>query len=82
MIFKLEDKDEADLESHDLHYVPLTDFDTPHGSRPMGCTAANGLLLLYPRPRDYETPRLKELFCHFGFSISRTIYFIPLLVYG
>ncbi|XP_042035031.1 F-box protein CPR1-like [Salvia splendens] len=54
-IFEIEDKDEADLESHDLHYVPLTDFDIPHGSRKMRVTAADGLLLLYSYIDDPET---------------------------
>ncbi|XP_047961886.1 F-box protein At1g47340-like [Salvia hispanica] len=48
-IFEIEDKGEADLESHDLHYAPLTDFKTPLGITPMECTAANGLLLLHPQ---------------------------------
>ncbi|XP_042035032.1 putative F-box protein At1g53370 [Salvia splendens] len=54
-IFEIEDKDEADLESHDLHYVPLTDFDIPHRSRKMRVTAADGLLLLYSYIDDPET---------------------------
>ena len=50
-IFEIEDKDEACWESHDLHYVPLTDFDIPFGISAMKCTAANGLLLLYSHIR-------------------------------
>ncbi|XP_042032208.1 uncharacterized protein LOC121778883 [Salvia splendens] len=55
-IIEIEDKDEVDLESHDLHYIPLTDFDIPHrSSRTMRFTAADGLLLLHSYIDDPET---------------------------
>ncbi|XP_047948941.1 uncharacterized protein LOC125194754 [Salvia hispanica] len=46
-----EDEDEADEEkSHDLHYIPLTDFDIPHeNSEQLAAMAANGLLLLHSK---------------------------------
>ena len=48
-IFEIEDEDEVDADkSHDLHYIPLTDFDIPHRNRGfMEGITANGLLLLY-----------------------------------
>ena len=50
-IFDIEDEDEADEEkSHDLHYIPLTDFDIPHeNSEQLAAMAANGLLLLHSK---------------------------------
>ncbi|XP_047979037.1 F-box protein CPR1-like [Salvia hispanica] len=44
------------MESHDLHYIPLTDFDTPQGSSGMSGIAANGLLLLSSNVGDPEIP--------------------------
>ncbi|XP_042002589.1 F-box protein At3g07870-like [Salvia splendens] len=47
-IIEIEDEDEADLESHDLHYHPLTDLVIPHRSTgPMQGITANELLLMY-----------------------------------
>ncbi|XP_047961897.1 putative F-box protein At3g17270 [Salvia hispanica] len=48
-IFEIEDEDEANTESNDLHYImPLIDFGIPHTySAYMAGMAANGLLLLY-----------------------------------
>ncbi|XP_047961892.1 F-box protein At3g07870-like [Salvia hispanica] len=43
-----EDEDEADLESHDLYYHPLTDLVIPHRSTGLiQCVTANALLLFY-----------------------------------
>ena len=51
-IIEIEDEDEADLESHDLHYHPLTDLVIPHGyTRQMLGITANALLLLYSLSR-------------------------------
>ncbi|XP_042033562.1 F-box protein At3g07870-like [Salvia splendens] len=55
-IFEIEDKDEADYESHDLHYIPLTDFDIPFRISATECTTANGLLLLYSYTNDPVNP--------------------------
>ncbi|XP_047961893.1 uncharacterized protein LOC125206697 [Salvia hispanica] len=47
-ISEIDDEGEADLESHDLHYIPLTDIDIPHAYYVfMEVITANGLLLLY-----------------------------------
>ncbi|XP_042032315.1 F-box protein At3g07870-like [Salvia splendens] len=43
-----EEEEEADLDSHEFHYITRTDFDTPHTIK------ANGLLLLYPHADDPE----------------------------
>ncbi|XP_047979039.1 uncharacterized protein LOC125220954 [Salvia hispanica] len=57
MIFEIldEEEEEADLESHDLHGITLTDFDTPHTMKATIGSAADGLLLLYPNADDPET---------------------------
>ncbi|XP_042032323.1 putative F-box protein At1g32420 [Salvia splendens] len=55
-IFEIEDEEEADLESHDLHYIPLPDLNTPQGSSGMAGIAANGLLLLSSNVCDPEIP--------------------------
>ncbi|KAL1533738.1 F-box protein-like protein [Salvia divinorum] len=50
-IFEFEDEDEADAESHALHFHPLRDFEIPHGNGNSEsiCRAqqTNGLLLVY-----------------------------------
>ncbi|XP_047979034.1 F-box protein CPR1-like [Salvia hispanica] len=55
-IFEIEDEEEADLESHDLHYIPLTALNTPQGSSGMLGIAANGLFFLYSYRDDPEIP--------------------------
>ncbi|XP_057793481.1 F-box protein CPR1-like [Salvia miltiorrhiza] len=51
-VFNLEDEDGVDLESHDLHYNPVTDFDIPYsrGATTVEATSANGLLLIFSKP--------------------------------
>ncbi|XP_047953534.1 putative F-box protein At1g47730 [Salvia hispanica] len=53
-IFEIDDEDESDLESHDLHYHPLTDLVIPHPRREsMEGITANALLLLYSKSTKY-----------------------------
>ncbi|XP_047961883.1 F-box protein At3g07870-like [Salvia hispanica] len=55
MIFEIEDEEEADLDSHDLHYNRLTDSKIYHGSSIAG-VAANGSLLLLVVVTTYSNP--------------------------
>ncbi|KAL1533736.1 F-box protein-like protein [Salvia divinorum] len=54
-IFGFKDQDEADVESHALHFRPLTDLDIPHGNLASIYRArqTNGLLLLYSSVECY-----------------------------
>ena len=57
-IFEIEDEEEANTKSNDLHYImPLTDFGTPNTYSPfMAGMAANGLLLLYSELGHAQIP--------------------------
>ncbi|XP_047961896.1 uncharacterized protein LOC125206699 [Salvia hispanica] len=74
-IFEIEDEDEVDADkSHDLHYIPLTDFDIPHRNR--GFMEAIPLYMCNLITREYTELRCPLVYIpplpfKFGFGVSK-----------